>query len=92
MKILEQSGRILLPGSPTKHIERIGRICYKSEDKIADGTDREFVKKMFKNGHHAMLEHYRFIMQVRPDVYDWLSKIAPRHKSFHVYFFLYTSS
>lgn len=85
MKILEQSGRILLPESPTKHIERIGRICYKSEDKVADGTDKAFVKMLFKNGHHAMLEHYRFIMQVRPDVYDWLSKIAPRHMEFSSY-------
>lgn len=85
MKIMEQSGKILLPETPTKHIERIGRICYKSEEKIGEGTDREFVKRMFKNGHHAMLEHYRFIMQIRPDLYEWLSKIAPRHIEFSFY-------
>lgn len=85
MKIMKQSGKILLPESPTRHIERIGRICYKSEDKITDGTDKKFVEKMFNNKHHAMLEHYRFIMQVRPDIYDWLSKIAPRHMEFSSY-------
>ena len=39
MKILQQSANVLVPETPMKHIEKIGRICYKSEDKIADGTD-----------------------------------------------------
>lgn len=85
MIIKKQSAQILIPESPMKHIERIGRICYKSEDKIGEGTDKEFIKKLFNNKHHAMLEHYRFIMQIRPDLYDWLSKIAPRHIEFSYY-------
>lgn len=42
-----------------QHIERIGRICYKSEDKInPDGSSaKEFVAKMIRSGHEAMLEH-----------------------------------
>ena len=38
MKILQQSANVLVPETPMKHIEKIGRICYKSKDKIADGT------------------------------------------------------
>jgi thymidylate synthase (FAD) len=40
-----------------KQIERAGRVCYKSEDKIAEGTARAFVDRMIASGHGAMLEH-----------------------------------
>lgn len=75
MNVIEQSGKLMIPESPMKHIERIGRICYKSEDKIADGTDRKFVKMLFNNKHHAMLEHYRFIMEVSPQIWQPLEVI-----------------
>ena len=79
MKILQQSANVLVPETPMKHIEKIGRICYKSEDKIADGTDKKFVERMFKSKHHAMLEHYRFIMEVSPMVYEPLMAVAHPH-------------
>lgn len=40
-----------------KQIERAGRVCYKSEDKIAEGTAKAFVDRMIASGHGAMLEH-----------------------------------
>lgn len=40
-----------------KQIERAGRVCYKSEDKITEGSANEFVDRMIKSGHGAMLEH-----------------------------------
>lgn len=40
-----------------KQIERAGRVCYKSEDKIAEGTAKAFVDRMITSGHGAMLEH-----------------------------------
>ena len=42
-----------------QHIEKIGRVCYKSEDKItADGESaRKFVKMLIDRGHEAMIEH-----------------------------------
>lgn len=43
-----------------KHIELCGRVCYKSEDKITDESSLEFVKKIIKNGHEAVIEHYSF--------------------------------
>ena len=79
MKILQQSANVLVPETPMKHIEKIGRICYKSEDKIADGTDKKFVERMFNSMHHAMLEHYRFIMEVSPMVYEPLMAVAHPH-------------
>lgn len=37
-------------------IERAGRTCYKSEDRITSDSANNFVKKMIKSGHHAMIE------------------------------------
>lgn len=34
-----------------------GRTCYKSEDKITENSAKEFVDRMIKLGHGAMLEH-----------------------------------
>ena len=42
-----------------KRIERIARVCYKSEDKISsDGESaKKLVSSLIQNGHEAMLEH-----------------------------------
>lgn len=40
-----------------KQIERVGRVCYKSEDKITEDSAKPFVERMIKSGHNAMLEH-----------------------------------
>ena len=40
-----------------KQIELSGRTCYKSEDKITPDSAKEFVDRMIKSGHGAMLEH-----------------------------------
>lgn len=40
-----------------KKIEAVGRTCYKSEDKIKDGSAERFVAALIKRGHEAMLEH-----------------------------------
>lgn len=39
-----------------RQIEYAGRICYKSSDKITPTSAEEFVNRMIKSGHHAMLE------------------------------------
>lgn len=61
MKLIKPSFEILEqePGLEGiyKQIERVGRTCYKSEDKIAEGTAKPFVDRMIKSGHGAMLEH-----------------------------------
>lgn len=40
-----------------KQVERVGRVCYKSEDKITEDSAKPFVDRMIKSGHGAMLEH-----------------------------------
>jgi thymidylate synthase (FAD) len=43
-----------------KHIEKAGRTCYKSEDKITDDSAEQFVKMIVKRGHDSVLEHCSF--------------------------------
>lgn len=40
-----------------RQIERVGRVCYKSEDHQTADSARPFVERMLKNQHYAMLEH-----------------------------------
>lgn len=40
-----------------KQVEHVGRVCYKSEDKITEDSAKPFVDRMIKSGHGAMLEH-----------------------------------
>lgn len=61
MRIVNPSFEILPQGEGVNGIyeiiERAGRTCYKSEDKISQGTAEEFVDRMIKSEHYAMLEH-----------------------------------
>lgn len=43
--------------TPYQFMERVGRICYKSEDKITDESAVKFIGVLAKNKHTAMLEH-----------------------------------
>jgi thymidylate synthase (FAD) len=47
-----------------KVIERAGRVCYKSEDKITEDSAKPFVDRMVKAGHGAMLEHSTVYLKV----------------------------
>lgn len=40
-----------------QHIERAARICYKSEDRITEGSAQKFVDNMIKSKHTSTLEH-----------------------------------
>ena len=65
MKVVNASYKILTPDldDPSTatdiygKIERAGRVCYKSEDRITKDSGEKFVRAMVKNGHEAMLEH-----------------------------------
>lgn len=64
MRIIEPSYEILTEISEggikeLQHIEKIGRVCYKSEDKITEDGEsaKKFVKMLIDRGHEAMIEH-----------------------------------
>ena len=46
-----------------KKIELAGRVCYKSEDKITDGSAEKFVKAIIRRGHESVLEHEKITVR-----------------------------
>lgn len=75
MKLINSKVEILEPTGYTiddiyKQIEIAGRTCYKSEDKITPTSAKEFVDRMIKSGHGAMLEHGTVYLKVPNSVVD----------------------
>lgn len=68
MKLIESSVQIIEERDPYKMIELAGRTCYKSEDKITEDSAKEFVDRMIKLGHGAMLEHGTIYLKIRETV------------------------
>lgn len=70
MKIINAQASVLVENDPIKKIEKCGRVCYKSEDKITEDSAEKFVANIIKRGHEAVLEHASFIFQVSYNVYE----------------------
>jgi thymidylate synthase (FAD) len=45
-------------------IERIGRVCYKSEDKITEGSAETFIRSIIVRGHESVIEHQSISVKV----------------------------
>lgn len=69
MKLIESSVQIIEEKDPYKMIELAGRTCYKSEDKITENSAKEFVDRMIKLGHGAILEHGTIYLNVPEQTY-----------------------
>ena len=66
MKITKAGYQIITPidgETIIRRIEEIGRVCYKSEDKITGDSCRKFVKMLIDRGHEAMIEHCLFTVK-----------------------------
>ena len=66
MKIINPNVEILTPldgQAVLQHIERCGRVCYKSEDKITETSAAAFVAGIIKRGHEAVLEHFNITVK-----------------------------
>lgn len=58
MKIINANAVIVPHNIPAyQFIEKVGRVAYKSEEKITEGSAVGFVKNMVKSEHWAVLEH-----------------------------------
>ena len=47
-----------------KLIERIGRVCYKSEDRIKEGSAEAFIAGIIRRGHESVIEHGKISVSV----------------------------
>lgn len=66
MKIIKPSVEILTPvdgEAILKMLEAVGRTCYKSEDKIQEGSAEKFIAGIVKRGHEAVIEHYNITVK-----------------------------
>lgn len=58
MRIVNQSWSWLQkPSNPLELIEKAGRTCYKSENRITPGSAEKFAKMLLDLGHETVLEH-----------------------------------
>lgn len=64
MKLIESSVQIIEEKDPYKMIELAGRTCYRSENNITKDSAKEFVDRMIKLGHGAMLEHGTIYLKI----------------------------
>ena len=76
MKIINAQASVLVENDPIKKIEKCGRVCYKSEDKITEDSAGKFVANIINRGHEAVLEHASFIFKVSRSVYEDLKDIV----------------
>jgi thymidylate synthase (FAD) len=61
VELVKPSYKILTPDSHLavfmEFIEAAGRTCYKSEDRITEGSAEKFVKMILNRGHESVIEH-----------------------------------
>ena len=70
MKIIKPDVQFITPidgATILKRLEQCGRVCYKSEDKITEGSAEKFVAGIIKRGHEAVLEHCSFTVKFSCD-------------------------
>lgn len=60
MRVVEQSATIIspVPANVLELLERVGRVCYKSESNITEGSAEKFISNVLSRGHEAMIEHF----------------------------------
>lgn len=66
MKIIKPSVEFITPLNGKVIMERLeecGRVCYKSENSITEGSAEKFLKGIISRGHEAVLEHCSFTVK-----------------------------
>ena len=66
MKIIKPDVQFITPidgATILKRLEKCGRVCYKSEEKITEDSAEKFVAGIIKRGHEAVLEHCSFTVK-----------------------------
>lgn len=67
MKIIEPSFEVMNLSSREeilRHLEKCGRVCYKSEDKITDDSAARFIARLVDSGHESVLEHVAISVRI----------------------------
>lgn len=82
MRIISAGYQVIDEPSLTKKIERIARVCYKSEELIGEGTDLKMINKLIERNHTAMLEHGSIVLVVDERTYGLINNIIDMEKTY----------
>ena len=66
MRIIKPSVEFVTPLNGAvvmKRLEQCGRVCYKSEGRIEEGSAQRFLSGIIRNGHETVLEHCSFTVK-----------------------------
>lgn len=78
IEVIEPSVEVIEAPSALKKLELCGRICYKSEDKICEGSAERMLGFIIKRGHTSVLEHYQIAVEsTEKDLWESVGGIAP---------------
>lgn len=85
-EVIQQSITVETPREVYKDfpqfLEKIGRVCYKSEDKISEGSSEKFIRRIIKAGHEAVLEHASITIRFTTDRAMSHALVRHRHCAF----------
>lgn len=86
MKVVDPSFQVLEDyfgsGRVSEQIERCGRVCYKSEDKITHESSVPFIQGIIKRGHESVLEMAQFVLEVEVESETTMNKFFSRIPKF----------
>jgi len=76
MKFVKPDVILIEEKNPLIKIEKVGRLCYKSESEYTKESATKFVQTLIEKKHTAMLEHANFVFEVKAKhlevYYDYL--------------------
>ena len=70
MKVIGPSFEIITPidrETVYRHIELCGRVCYKSEGKVGEGSAERLIRSMLERGHESPIEHFSVSVRIITD-------------------------
>ena len=85
MELIKQSAELIDPmpeWEVLEKLERIGRVCYKSEDRITEDSASKFIKMLLTNNHLSVLEHINITFHIVTDRGVSHELVRHRHFSF----------
>ena len=80
MRLVKAGFERITEKDPIKKIEQVARVCYKSEDKICEGSAEKMVRSLVRSKHYAMLEHGSIIMEASIEGYTDLKRLVDKIK------------
>ncbi len=67
MKVIKPSFEIigqLDPQAMLRNIEAAGRVCYRSEANVTEGSAERFIQRIVKSGHESVIEHEKITVKI----------------------------